>query len=295
MGSEDDRIWRFYAKDMEDDPLGNMGKHVVEEVKINSGINYLGDGEILDVKKTPQDGKIKLVMNNDEGLIAEEEYIKIPTSYQIMKYGDAGDKELLLTFDDGPDSRWTPQILDILKQYHINAAFFVVCLQAARNVPLVKRIYDEGNLVGNHTFTHRNVANVSPERTFAELKLTRLLIECITGHTTILFRPPYNADSEPANMEELVPVVLAREQNYIDVGESIDPEDWQPGITADQICTDCFCSTVHCICDRCKIFRCLAGCTTDQCNRSNGNTFVDNWDTVFSFDLPCNFCKIFGN
>jgi cellulose synthase/poly-beta-1,6-N-acetylglucosamine synthase-like glycosyltransferase len=79
------------------------------------------------------------------------------------------------------------------------------------------------------------VANVSPERTFAELKLTRLLIECITGHTTILFRPPYNADSEPANMEELVPVVLAREQNYIDVGESIDPEDWQPGITADEI------------------------------------------------------------
>ena len=167
--------------------LGNMGKHVVEEVKINSGINYLGDGEILDVKKTPQDGKIKLVMDDNEGLIAEEEYIKIPTSYQIMKYGEAGDKELLLTFDDGPDSRWTPQILDILKKYHINAAFFVVGLQAERNVPLVKRIYDEGNLVGNHTFTHRNVANVSPERTFAELKLTRLLIECITGHTTSKF------------------------------------------------------------------------------------------------------------
>ena len=235
MGSEDDRIWRYYAKDMEGDPLGNMGKHVVEEVKINSGINYLGDGEILDVKKTPHEGKIKLVMDNTEGLIAEEDYIKIPTSYQIMKYGEAGDKELLLTFDDGPDSRWTPQILDILKKYHLHAAFFVVGLQAERNVPIVKRIYDEGNLIGNHTFTHQNVANVSPDRTFAELKLTRLLIECITGHTTILFRPPYNADSEPANMEELVPVVLAREQNYIDVGESIDPEDWQPGISAEEI------------------------------------------------------------
>ena len=70
---------------------------------------------------------------------------------------------------------------------------------------------------------------------------------------------------------------------------------WKYKVPEDQTCTDCFCSTVHCICDRCKIFRCLAGCTTDQCNRSNGNTFVDNWDTVFSFDLPCNFCKIFGN
>lgn len=235
MGSEDKRIWKFYDKDMEGNPLGNVSRHEFEEVKLNSGINYLGDGEILDVKKTPSDGKIKLVMDSTDRLIAEEYYIKIPTSYQIMKYGEAGDKELLLTFDDGPDYRWTPKILDILKKYDVHAAFFLVGLQAERNVPLVKRIYEEGNLLGNHTFTHRNVANVSPDRTFAELKLTRLLIECITGHTTILFRPPYNADSEPANMEELVPLVLARRQNYIDVGESIDPEDWEPGIKAEQI------------------------------------------------------------
>jgi peptidoglycan-N-acetylglucosamine deacetylase len=235
MGSEDNRLWQFYAKDMEDNPLGKAGQHEFEQIKLYSGINYLGDGEILDVKKTPREGEIKLVMDSTNSLIAEEEYIKIPTSYQIMKYGEAGEKELLLTFDDGPDYRWTPKVLDILKKYNIHAAFFLVGLQAERNVPIVKRIYDEGHLVGNHTFSHRNVANVSPDRTFAELKLTRLLIECITGHTTILFRPPYNADSEPANMEELVPVVLARQQNYIDVGESIDPEDWEPGITADQI------------------------------------------------------------
>jgi cellulose synthase/poly-beta-1,6-N-acetylglucosamine synthase-like glycosyltransferase/spore germination protein YaaH/peptidoglycan/xylan/chitin deacetylase (PgdA/CDA1 family) len=235
MGSEDKRIWKYYSKNMEEDPLGKMGQHEFEEVKINSGINYLGDGEILDVKKTPQEGEIKLVMDDKDRLIAEEDYVKIPTSYQIMKYGEADDKELLLTFDDGPDYRWTPKILDILKKYGVHAAFFLVGIQAERNVPIVKRIYEEGNLIGNHTFTHRNVANVSPDRTFAELKLTRLLIECITGHTTILFRPPYNADSEPANMEELVPVVLARQQNYIDVGESIDPEDWEPGISADEI------------------------------------------------------------
>lgn len=235
IGSEDKRVWKYYDKDMEHDPLGKMGKRTFEELNINSGINYLGSGEILDVKKTPHEGEIKMVMDSTDRLIAEEYYIKIPTSYQIMKYGEADDKQLLLTFDDGPDERWTPKILDILKKYNVHAAFFMVGLQAERNVPLVKRVYEEGNLVGNHTFTHRNVANVSSDRTFAELKLTRLLIECITGHSTILFRPPYNADSEPANMEELVPVVLARTQNYIDVGESIDPEDWEPGIKADQI------------------------------------------------------------
>ncbi|MDD3911263.1 MAG: glycosyltransferase [Bacteroidales bacterium] len=235
LGSEDNRIWKYYPKDMEDNPLGHEGEKSFEEAWLMNGINYLGDGEILDVMKTPQRGKIEIVMDSTYKLIAEENYLKIPTSFQILKYGEAEDKQLLLTFDDGPDERWTPKILDILKKYHVHAAFFLVGLQAERNLPIVKRIYEEGNLLGNHTFTHKNVAKESPDRTFAELKLTRLLIECITGHSTILFRPPYNADSEPANMEELIPVVLARKQNYIDVGESIDPEDWQPGITADTI------------------------------------------------------------
>ena len=56
---------------------------------------------------------------------------------------------------------------------------------------------------------------------------TRLLIECITGHSTILFRAPFNADSEPGKYEELAPIALSRQKNYITVGESIDPEDWQ--------------------------------------------------------------------
>jgi peptidoglycan/xylan/chitin deacetylase (PgdA/CDA1 family) len=119
-------------------------------------------------------------MDSTYKLIAEENYLKIPTSFQILKYGEAEDKQLLLTFDDGPDERWTPKILDILKKYHVHAAFFLVGLQAERNLPIVKRIYEEGHILGNHTFTHKNVAKESPDRTFAELKLTRLLIECIT-------------------------------------------------------------------------------------------------------------------
>ena len=61
------------------------------------------------------------------------------------------------------------------------------------------------------------------------------MFECITGHSTILFRAPYNADSEPTTFEEIIPVALARQQNYLDVGENIDPEDWKPGIKADEI------------------------------------------------------------
>ena len=142
---------------------------------------------------------------------------------------------MVLTFDDGPDETWTPEILDILSKYHVPAAFFVVGLQAEKNLPILKREFKEGHEIGNHTFTHRNIAKVSEERASIELKLTRILIESITGHSTILFRAPYNADSEPSTMEEIIPVALARQQNYLDIGENIDPEDWQEGITSTEI------------------------------------------------------------
>ena len=235
LGSEDSRIWKFYNKNIEKDAVSKISKKDLEDVKMVNDVDYIGDGEVLDVLNTPHPGKIKTEIDSTDMLISEENYIKIPSTYQIRKYGEAGPKQLLLTFDDGPDETYTPQILDILAKYRIPAAFFVVGLQAEKNLPLIKRIYDEGHLLGNHTFTHRNVANNTPERTFIELKLTRLLIECITGHSTILFRAPYNADSEPASMEEIVPVAWAREQNYLDVGETIDPEDWQVGIKANTI------------------------------------------------------------
>ena len=68
-----------------------------------------------------------------------------------------------------------------------------------------------------------------------EMKATRLLIESITGRSTILFRAPYNADSEPHTYEELEPIARSRDENYLTVAESIDPMDWQPHVTADSI------------------------------------------------------------
>ena len=99
----------------------------------------------------------------------------------------------------------------------------------------MKRIYREGHEIGNHTFTHPNIAKVSQRRAILEMESPRLLIECITGHSTILFRAPYNADFEPEKWEELIPVAIARKKNYLDIGESIDPLDWEPGTPADSI------------------------------------------------------------
>ena len=136
---------------------------------------------------------------------------------------------MVLTFDDGPDPEYTPKILDILSKYKVPATFFVLGIQAEQNIPLVKRIYREGHEIGNHTFTHPNMAEVSSQRSKMEMDATRLLIESITGHSTILFRAPFNADSEPETLQEIIPVADSRERNYLTVGENIDPEDWQAG------------------------------------------------------------------
>ncbi|REC75643.1 polysaccharide deacetylase family protein [Chryseobacterium rhizosphaerae] len=235
LGSEDSRVWNFYDKDLTFAGLSKLNLKTLENVKGQTMVDYIGDGEVLDVLNTPHDGKIALEIDPKEKIITDENYITYPSSYEVKKYGSAPQKELVLTFDDGPDETYTPQVLDILSKYHVPAAFFLVGLNAEKNLPLVKRIYREGHEIGNHTFTHENVAKVSPERALLELKLTRLLIECVTGHSTILFRAPYNADSEPTTSEEIIPVALARQQNYLDIGENIDPEDWQPGIKADEI------------------------------------------------------------
>ncbi len=101
--------------------------------------------------------------------------------------------------------------------------------------PILQREFKDGFEIGNHTFTHHNIADMSLQRAELEMKLTRLLIESITGHSTILFRAPYNADSEPQTYEELAPIERSRNENYLTVNESIDPNDWAPGVSADSI------------------------------------------------------------
>jgi len=237
LGSEDARLWSFYSRSLTDEDLQKQPFDFSSLQKIQTIVDkpdYIGDGEILNVLTAPQEGKIHVEVDSTEGIIAEQEYLQLPTKYVIQKYGKVH-RQAILTFDDGPDPQYTPQILDILKKEKVPAAFFIVGIQAENNLPLLKRIYNEGHEIGNHTFTHPNIAIVSSERATTEIEATRLLIEAVTGRSTILFRAPYNADAEPTKEEELKPVVLSKQKNYYTVGESIDPGDWEPGVTADTI------------------------------------------------------------
>ncbi|PZF71019.1 glycosyltransferase [Taibaiella soli] len=234
LGAEDSRLWWFYNKDLSKKSLTTFDFNLMNRVKASNDVDYIGEGEVLDVLSTPKDGSISMEIDSSEQLISEEHYESLPSMFVVKKYGNAK-KKIVLSFDDGPDPLYTPQVLDILKKEKVPAVFFLVGINAENNIPLVKRIYREGYEIGSHSFTHPNMAEISHRRAVLELNATRLLIECITGHSTVMFRAPYNADSEPETMEELLPVALAKQYNYLTIGESIDPNDWEPDVSADSI------------------------------------------------------------
>ncbi|WP_316832324.1 glycosyltransferase [Pedobacter aquatilis] len=238
LGSEDKRLWQFISKDLS---LDSLKKNPVDLRKISpltmGGIAYIGDGEILDLISTPNPGAVRFTLNKDDFTIANQQYMRLPTQYVIKRFGEA-DKKIALTFDDGPDPVYTPQVLSILKKERVPGCFFVVGIMAEKNMELLKQEYDEGYEIGNHTFFHPDMSSVGPRRVKFELNATRRLIEAVTGHSTILFRAPFNADAEPQNTSEILPVAQSRKENYINIGELIDPEDWEPGKTADQIFND---------------------------------------------------------
>src|SRR6266581_9280437 len=122
-----------------------------------------------------------------------------------------------------------------LKQENVPATFFVIGKNGQNHPELVRRMVNEGHEVGNHTFTHPNLGQIPGAVTVLELNATQRLIESITGRSTVLFRPPYFGDAEADTPEEVEPAIIAQKLNYVMVGLRIDPGDWKPGVTANEI------------------------------------------------------------
>jgi peptidoglycan/xylan/chitin deacetylase (PgdA/CDA1 family) len=101
--------------------------------------------------------------------------------------------ELALTFDDGPNPACTPRLLDILAQHDVRATFFLIGSFAQQQPELVHRILSAGHLIGNHSWSHPNLALAAARKVDEELTRTRDTLERITGAPTRYFRPPYGA------------------------------------------------------------------------------------------------------
>ncbi len=227
LGTEDPAIWDALNLSR-DFKIDNQTRQLLEVLRGTDTITDVGDGEIVTVDETRSDGMRNLAADSQGYLTAG--YAKFPEFPTLYHQGAGGEHQVAITFDDGPDPRWTPKILDILKAANVKAAFFLVGANAEHYPGLVRRIVDEGHEIGNHTYYHPNLALCWPEHVRLELNATQLLIESITGRATTLFRPPYAADTSPSQLSELTPLQIAQDLNYLVVLENIDPQDWaKPG------------------------------------------------------------------
>ena len=229
VGSEDPTLWTFFARGHD---TGNVSD--LETVNYGFDITPEGDGEILDIAAHPRAG-VRTVEAGADGYLTNERFSAYPTVYILRRTGQHRDarghleKKIALTFDDGPDPRWTPEILDALKAANAPATFFVIGVNAQKRPDLLRREWDEGNEIGNHTFYHPNMAQTSDARTNLEIDATQRTIQSAIGRSTTLFRPPFGIDVQPSTSDELRPVDIAQTKGYVTVAEGIDPRDWEIG------------------------------------------------------------------
>jgi len=119
----------------------------------------------------------------------------------IYWHGDSAQKKIALTFDDGPQALYTPQILDILKKYHIKATFFLIGKNVEAFPEVAKRIVQEGHCIGNHTYSHPDLVLKSKNQIRLQLEKAEEAIYKATGVKPYLFRPPYGADNHWVSLE----------------------------------------------------------------------------------------------
>jgi polysaccharide deacetylase family sporulation protein PdaB len=139
---------------------------------------------------------------------------------EVVYYsGSTSSKEIALTFDDGPDTNYTVQILDILKQYSIKATFFVVGTRAQAHPDIIKRIVKEGHVIGNHTWDHSDLSKATSEQIELEVNKTEQVLDSISGLHTNIFRPPYGSASRTV-------INKIASMGYYIIDWSVDTRDW---------------------------------------------------------------------
>ena len=229
LGSEDRSLWRVW------DVPGDAGAtDKLKDVPPGAEVDMEGQGEILRIEDKPAHGTRDLTIDTNSHLITDEVFQTLPQPYRVGRYGYSPNK-VALTFDDGPDPEWTPKILDVLKEKNATATFFLIGIQTDKFSGIAKRIYKEGHTIGNHTFTHPDVSNISTAYMKVELNLTERLFASLVGVRTTLMRPPYAIDEEPDTADQVRPLEIPQEMGYITVGNRIDPNDWSDNPSAERI------------------------------------------------------------
>ncbi|MFY9854036.1 MAG: glycosyltransferase, partial [Terracidiphilus sp.] len=225
LGEEDSSLWSVWDK-----PSNPASLEALGEVQPGYDVDNEGEGDIIRVTGQPQPGKRIIEVDTDEPdprkkLITDEHMDVYPRTYTVEQYG-YHPNQVALSFDDGPDPKWTPKILNILRDKGVKATFMLIGEEAQQNVGIMKRIVREGHEIGNHTFTHPDISEISNRQLDLELKLTERLFASKLGIQPLYFRPPYDIDEEPDTGDQAAPVERIQQAGYTIIGSKLDTNDW---------------------------------------------------------------------
>jgi cellulose synthase/poly-beta-1,6-N-acetylglucosamine synthase-like glycosyltransferase/peptidoglycan/xylan/chitin deacetylase (PgdA/CDA1 family)/spore germination protein YaaH len=236
LGEEDGSLWNIWDKPTSPDSLLALGA-----VQPGHDVDTEGDGDILRITGLPQPGKRTVTVDTDEldprkKLIDDEHMDVYPHTYTIEQYG-YHPNQVAISFDDGPDPKWTPKVLDILKEKKVKGTFMLIGAEAAENVGLMKRVVREGHEIGNHTYTHPDISEISSRQLDFEVKVTERLYASKLGIQPLYFRPPYDIDEEPDTDDQAAPVEHIQQDGYTIIGSKLDTNDWNehPHKTPDEM------------------------------------------------------------
>ena len=149
----------------------------------------------------------------------------------LISRGRPPGRRIALTFDDGPDPKWTPRIARTLQKLNVPATFFVVGSEVARHADVVRNLYADGFEIGNHTFTHADVSALPAWEQTLQIGLTENTVAGTIGIRPRLIRPPYS--SSPAAITDPQETALTRlaRDGYLIALSNFDGEDWRrPGV-----------------------------------------------------------------
>jgi cellulose synthase/poly-beta-1,6-N-acetylglucosamine synthase-like glycosyltransferase/peptidoglycan/xylan/chitin deacetylase (PgdA/CDA1 family)/spore germination protein YaaH len=220
LGEEDPSLWSVW-----DHPSNIAAPQLLKQIPPGNDVVSDGEGDILRITGEPHPGSRTIDMDDYNWTVTDEHMLTYPSPYSIEYYGYKPGV-VAISFDDGPDPTWTPKILDILKAKGAKATFMMIGEQAQDNVSLMKRVRAEGHEIGNHTWTHPDISEISPEQLRLQLNLTERLFGSKLGIKPLFFRPPYSIDQQPDTNDQAAPAYLIQKLGYTIVGNQIDTGDW---------------------------------------------------------------------
>lgn len=224
LGHADPGVWSLLQDplDVAHLRISDLSRHIV----------YTDAGPFHSFEHAPVTGQRNIDVS--EGRITGVSWAELPRPWQIRRWGAPQTDLIALTFDDGPDERYTGRILDILRDHNTPATFFALGASMLGQNDIMRRMQAEGHTFGLHGFSHSHLEDMGEWWLESEIRLQQRMFATMTGQKPILFRPPYVPGSGPLRPDVARQMQRVDAMGYITLGSDIVPPDWTD-LSADEI------------------------------------------------------------